>query len=244
MKLHRKIAHLLGYELIRRQSGHLNLHDHLHHLFNTYGVNLVLDVGANVGQFAKALRAAGYAGHIASFEPVSISFSQLQQASQADPHWQAYPFALGKEEATKTIHVPQDTSLASFLNTNAYFNERYTEKGKLRAHENVQVRRLDSVIGEICSGIGNPRIYLKLDTQGCDLEVMQGAVGSLGRIVAMQSEISLAALYEGMPDYLSSLRYYQALGFEITGLYPVSRDRATLRIVELDCVMVHVPHVK
>jgi hypothetical protein len=44
-----------------------------------------------------------------------------------------------------------------------------------------------------------------------------------------------------MPDYLESLATYTKAGFVMTGLYPVSRDKQTLALIELDCVMRRVP---
>jgi FkbM family methyltransferase len=45
------------------------------------GINLVLDVGANVGQFGLSLRNRGYAGQIMSFEPVSDAFNELKKVA-------------------------------------------------------------------------------------------------------------------------------------------------------------------
>jgi hypothetical protein len=78
---------------------------------------------------------------------------------------------------------------------------------------------------------------LKLDTQGWDLEVLRGADACISRIGAVQSEVSLKAIYKGMPSFIEAITEWNRLGFEITGMFPVSRDTNNLAIVEFDCVM-------
>jgi len=99
------------------------------------------------------------------------------------------------------------------------------------------VVRLDAMISEITQGIEDPRIYLKMDSQGYDLQVFAGASGCLPLVLGMQSEIALQQLYEGMPDYLTSLATYNSAGYSITSLIAVSRDES-LSIIEFDCLMV------
>ena len=54
----------------------------------------------------------------------------------------------------------------------------------------------------------------------------------------MQAELALMTIYEGMPRLPGALADYEAAGFEVTALYPVSRERRTARVLEFDCVMV------
>jgi hypothetical protein len=85
--------------------------------------------------------------------------------------------------------------------------------------------------------VAEPRPYLKLDTQGWDLEVIDGGPQTLPRVLALQTEVSCRAVYEGMPTMATSLDVLAAHGFAVSGLFPVTRD-ADLRVVELDCVAV------
>jgi hypothetical protein len=86
--------------------------------------------------------------------------------------------------------------------------------------------------------VGFDRPYLKLDTQGFDIEVLRGAADSLQAVRALQTEASVQGIYKGMPGYMDTLRHLDGLGFDITGMYTVSRDNA-LRLVEFDCVMIN-----
>jgi len=82
----------------------------------------------------------------------------------------------------------------------------------------------------------NSRVFLKLDTQGYDLEVLKGAAHSLQYIHGLQSEISCKAIYQGMPAHIESLQIIDQLGYEITDIYPLAHDKQDMSLLEFDCV--------
>ena len=98
------------------------------------------------------------------------------------------------------------------------------------------MRRLDTLLPELVS-TADARIFLKSDAQGSDLEVLRGANGSLARIAAVQTEVPIKTIYEGMPSYTQVLGFLERHGFELTGVFPVTRDQE-LRVLELDCILV------
>ncbi|MFQ5700740.1 MAG: MBL fold metallo-hydrolase [Acidobacteriota bacterium] len=102
----------------------------------------------------------------------------------------------------------------------------------------VTVRRLDSIFADAIRGMGDPRVFLRMDTQGYDLDVIAGAGGCLGQIRGLQSELSVLPLYGGMPNNVEALAEYRRLGFEPTGIYPIFRSDETLMLAKLDRVMV------
>src|ERR1700751_2124160 len=67
-------------------------------------VNLVLDVGANLGQYVDHLGGEGYPGRIVSFEPTASTFDQLRIRSKDDPAWHVRRLALGEERGTAQLH--------------------------------------------------------------------------------------------------------------------------------------------
>jgi hypothetical protein len=107
----------------------------------------------------------------------------------------------------------------------------------VRRRINVNVRTLDAVVTEIAEERSAGPIYLKLDTQGFDLEVVKGAGQSIERVRALQTEVSIVPIYHGMTDCRASIETLTNYGFELSGLWAVNRD-ATLRAIEFDCVMV------
>ena len=210
--------------------------EHVAAVLDLYRVNLVVDVGANRGQYAKRLRRAGYRGRIASFEPVPDVFERLREAASGDARWSVHPYALGAEETETSMHVVPGT-LSSVLAPTDFGAERYAQL-RAPAAQPIVVRRLDGMLDELTSGLPDPRIYLKLDTQGYDVEVFRGAGARVREFVGMQSEVALMRIYEGMPRLPEALALYEESGFEVTALYPVSRETATARVLEFDCVMV------
>jgi hypothetical protein len=94
------------------------------------------------------------------------------------------------------------------------------------------------MLDELLTGLEQPRPYLKLDTQGFDLDVFTGAGDRIEEFVGMQSELPLMQIYEGMPRLPEALGVYEAAGFDVAAMYPVSRQGKTGRVLEFDCVMV------
>jgi FkbM family methyltransferase len=206
-------------------------------IFQDFAVDLVLDVGANTGQFAHDLRAF-YHGDLISFEPVSAAFHQLVGKTSRDPRWKVCQFALGSQTSTQTINVSQRTELSSFLKTSAYGAGRFGEHAATTGQEVVSVRRLDDVLDEIVPDCARRRIFLKMDTQGYDLEVFKGLGNKLPHVVALQSEVSLIPIYEGMPHWTDAIASYERAGFGVAGLFPITLDAC--RVIEFDCLMVRI----
>lgn len=169
-------------------------------VFNDLAIDLALDVGANLGQFAHDLRLC-YRGELISFEPVSAVFQSLVRTACRDPHWKVYQLALGSEKSKRIINVYPGTELSSFLKTNAYCAEKFGAGAETVQREVVSVRRLDEVLEEVAPYCRGKRIFLKMDTQGYDVEVFKGLGDKLEHIFAIQSEVSLIPLYEGMPHW-------------------------------------------
>ncbi len=237
MKFHHKFAGMFGYDLIKIKKNHLTLESHLVNLFKTLDINCVLDVGGNVGQYAMMLRKTGYEGRIISFEPVSETFKILSEHAKDDPAWDVYNFALGEKDEEKVINVTASSDFSSFLDPSDYAKDAYAGSSKILEKETVKIKTLDDCVNEIIPDITASNIHLKLDTQGYDLQVVKGASDTLPFIKSLQSEVSVTPVYDETPDYIESIVAYRALGFEVTGMYPVSRDRMSQILIEFDCVM-------
>ena len=216
---------------------------HVAGVLEHYGVNCVIDVGGNRGHYGRMLRAIGYKGRIVSFEPVPHLHRKLARAARKDPKWSVHRLALGPEDGSTAMHVVPETAkgwragLSSMLAPTEFGSERYPELAELETEE-VELRRLDGLLDELTADITEPRIYLKLDTQGYDLQVFEGLGDRARDVVAMQSEVALAEMYEGAPHMSEALSTYEAAGLSVSGLFLVSRNWTTWRAVEYDCVLV------
>ncbi len=201
---------------------------HLKALLALTRINCVLDVGANRGQFSHELRAIGYRGLIVSFEPVESEYRSMQTRFADDRAWIGRQFALGSAPATLTMRVPKLTVMSSLLEPVAFEADTRSET--------VAVQRLDAVLPAMLAAIDRPRVFLKMDTQGYDLEVFKGASACMDLIFGLQSELSVQPLYRAMPHYLEALAMYEAAGFDLYNLSVVNRV-ADGGLLELNCFM-------
>lgn len=233
----KRVANRFGLDIVRHPSRH-SLQWHLRLLFAHLDINCVLDVGANLGQYARFLREHGYEGHIVSFEPVPEAFDALQRAMGGDPRWRGFRYALGEHDGEASFQVSGgDAQASSLLELNEEGPKRWGSDHALLRRETVQVRRLESVLDTVTDGIARPRIYLKMDTQGYDLRVLEGAGARLPEVLALQSELAVHEFYEGMTPFAEALARYRAYGYAITGIFPLTREHDHLRVIEFDCVM-------
>lgn len=156
-------------------------------------VGLVLDVGANVGQFAKELRVLGYKGRIISFEPLSSAYNILQKESGKDKKWQIVNIGLGDEDHTARINISGNSYSSSLLDMKPA-HLAAEPASKYIGTEEITVRKLDNIFDDYCRD--GEEVFLKLDTQGYEKHVIEGALTSLDRISCIQLEMSLVPLYE------------------------------------------------
>lgn len=194
---------------------------------------LVIDVGANTGQYALQLRTLGYDGDIVSFEPVAATFAKLSMAAAPDPRWHVRQLALGGKDGSQRMHILPRSDFNSFHRPNdfALSNiERIAPEGV----EEVVVRRLEGVLNELGKRFDTSSIFLKTDTQGHDIEVLRGGVGSLDAVTGLQAEVPVNALYEGVPPLNDTLAFYGEIGFQAVGFRPISW--ADGRLLEMDAL--------
>ena len=235
------ISRSFGYDIMPlREVKERDFAIHLGQLFRTLDIDCVLDVGANTGQYRDFLRErALFQGRVVSFEPVTHNARILLDRAANDSRWSIESYALGSKHGPASLNVSMESQFSSFLepasSTRATSFAGLMEAGHT---ENVIVETLDDVFPSLQQRLGFRNPYLKIDTQGYDLEVLRGAARSLRQIKALQIEASIIPIYKGMPNYVESIEFLNRLGFSITGLYPISRDEK-LRLIEFDCVMIN-----
>lgn len=218
-----------------KQGGNAAL-KHAASILRALDVNCVLDVGANVGQFGQRLRRAGYKGRIVSFEPLPPLAAELRKAASRDADWHVVEHALGDVDTEMEINA-RPGAMSSLLPASE-FGKEWHPRLRIAEKERITVRRLDALYDSVVAGLDHPRVYLKLDTQGYDLMAFAGAGDRIGEFLGMQSEVSCVPIYEGMPRMPEQITVYEDAGFAITGMFPVTRDRRSLRVIEFDVVMV------
>ena len=214
--------------------------EHIAWILRELDINCVLDVGGNVGEYGRLLRSGGFTGRIVSFEPVSHTADRLRDAAKDDPDWHVIECALGETEEKAEITVVGGRGATSSLLDVSEFGKAWSPRLQGVAKQMVDVRRLDSVFDSAVSGMDAPRVFMKMDTQGYDLPAFRGAGERLEDILGLQSEVASVPLYEGMARLPEQIAAYEEAGFESTGMFPVTRDRKSLRVIEFDVVMIRI----
>lgn len=202
-------------------------------MFAEHGITHVLDVGANTGQYGRMLRRhVGYRGSITSFEPVGSTYERLRSQIRKDPRWTVHRLALSDEAGERQINVMNASELSSLYTPSTSETKAFSGVNTVIRTEVVQTVRLDEFLD------GGDDYFLKLDTQGHDLTVLEGANTMLDRICACQIEVSCLRIYEGIPTMSDALRYMDRIGFDLCGLFPIAVVRPN-RVVEFDAVFVN-----
>jgi FkbM family methyltransferase len=194
-------------------------------------IDLVLDIGANVGQFGREMRAAGYRGRIESFEPIPDVFAKLRATASGDPAWKVHNLALGPRAADVTLNVSANTFSSSVLGMLATHERAAPESAYVRK---VQVRqaRLDDMWAELRAGAARP--MLKLDVQGYEHEVFAGAETALKESRVVQVEMSLVPLYEGSPIHTRTCDFLRERGYRLVSVEPGFADPVTGHLLQMD----------
>ena len=200
-------------------------------LFQTFQIDTVLDVGANVSQFAEELRKdIHYTGRICSFEPLSSAYSILEARARKDPRWQTFNFALGNAEEKKSIHIANNSQSSSLL-AMLPAHVRSAPDSRYIAEETISVRKLDSIYPELCSQSRN--VLLKIDTQGYESFVLEGAAHSLPLIHTLQLELSNVPLYDGQLLFHELYSMLAKTGYALVAIEPAFAA-PTGEILQLD----------
>lgn len=227
----RKIAGHFGYEILGPSRAYATQRS-LAKLLQEEKINLVLDVGANSGQFGSELRAARYNGRIISFEPQSAAYAELKTRTANDPAWTvAERTAVGAQTGSVSIHIAANSVSSSILSMLPSHSEAAPESGYVDT-ETVPVNTLDN----LCSFDPNDRVALKIDVQGYERQVLQGASRVLGRCQVVISEMSLVPLYEGQVLAHEFWALLTAEGFAPWSLEPGFRHPKTGRMLQIDGV--------
>lgn len=212
--------------------------ENLRRLFQLLSIDLVIDVGANEGQFRDGLRGqAGYAGRIVSFEPVPRLARALRARAAADPLWIVEDRALGAAAGTAEFHVAEDTQFSSLLKPRADQIAVHQAKSEIRETVDVEVATLNDVLPALVARHAPRGVFLKIDTQGFDVEVLKGGAASLHLVSALQTEAAVRPLYEGAPGYREVIDLAAAGGFVISGFF-ANNEGSFPELIEFDCQMI------
>ena len=201
-------------------------------LFIGFGIDVVLDVGANTGQYGHELRHdLRFGGRICSFEPMSDAYGRLEARATGDPMWTTYQLALGDVVGRATINLAANSESSSILEMLPSHSDAAPE-AQFVGTEEIQVETLDAIFDDVARP--GERVYLKIDTQGFEGRVLRGADRSLATIDTIQVEMALTPLYDGEMAFRDLLDLLLGRGYEMVGLEPGFSDPRTGRLLQVD----------
>lgn len=221
----------LGYD-IRRFDPSASPAAQLFFSMRKFEIDLIFDIGANHGQFASGIRSAGYEGKILSFEPLSIAHTKLLKVSDGDPNWDVFSrCALGDRNGEIEINIAGNSESSSILpmletHLSAAPQSAYVES------EITPITKLDSVAERFLRGARAP--FLKIDTQGFEWQVLEGARDTLPLLKGVMVELSLVPLYEGQRLWQEMISRLEKDGFTLWALQPGFTDPSNGRVLQMD----------
>lgn len=198
------------------------------------GIDVLLDVGANEGQYAETMRNYGFAGRIESFEPGASAYARLaQRAARAGERWRAHPYALGATDGEADLLVSENTECSSLLPV-LPVSIAADPASRTDHAERISLRRLDGLFDSLVQPGETP--MLKVDVQGFERAVLEGAAGCLDRMAGVQVEVSLVPLYEGEASFEEVTALLRPYGFSLSSVEPGFTDVRTGRLLQMDAL--------
>lgn len=198
-----------------------------------FEIDCVFDVGANVGQYASELREFGFQGRIESFEPLPTVLPTLHSKAQKDKNWNVHEFALGSENSRSSIHISANSPSSSFLPLDKNLDTCNLNLADVGTAE-VEIRKLDSIFVDLRQNSRN--LFLKVDTQGFERHVIEGASQSLGEFQLVQLECSLVSSYLGETLIEDMIALMRQNGFVPWWLVDGFRHNRTLQLYQADVI--------
>lgn len=225
----------IGYTLSKYRP-QLDPYQRLIRVAKAHDVSTILDVGANRGQFAKALLKAGYDGSMVSFEPLAEAHARLQAAAAGKANWKVYRrCALGSRSGLAKINVAGNSQSSSFLP----MLDRHLEiapHSRYVGTEDVEMLTLDQVLKDDFPQ-GAP-FGLKMDVQGYEREVLEGLDAERGRVALIYTELSLMPLYAGEAKLTEIIDGLAVDGFRCVSLTPNFVDPNTYEVLDVNALFV------
>jgi FkbM family methyltransferase len=195
-------------------------------------IDLVVDVGANDGHFARKIRINGYKGDIVSFEPTSGPFEAMKAAAATDPKWEVRKLGLADAPGSAKIHLSENTHFSSLRHATPAAVDHHAQ-ARFIGTEKIELTTLDEVV----KGYEGRRVFVKIDTQGYEEPVLRGARGVLASVIGVQMELPAVHFYEKVWQLADAMRFMDEAGFVLAQVHPVNYAREDpSSAVEFDCI--------
>ncbi|MFZ2628318.1 MAG: FkbM family methyltransferase [Rugosibacter sp.] len=194
--------------------------EHMSALRQLAGCRMVVDIGANRGQFALVARQCFPAARIVSFEPLPGPAAIFRRVFAQDDAVMLHEAAVGPSPGEAVIHLSARDDSSSLLPITARQNALFPGTAEAGT-ATIRVARLaDHVSAEIIA----PPALLKLDVQGFELQALAGCEDVLARFAWVYVECSFVELYAEQAFADAVIAWLRERGFVLQGVYNMAYD--------------------
>lgn len=229
ISLIRDRVNTLGFDVIHYPGGVLKKRQDLLRL---YDIDLIIDVGADVGNYGSQMRSLKYKNKILSFEPILSSYKHLLKKKSKDSLWFAENIALGDVNEERIFHIANNDGRSSSLREMLSAHVEAAPHAAIVRQEKVQVRRLDDLSYPVLHDA--KRVFMKIDTQGYEMEVLKGSENYLQKITGVQVEMSFMPLYKDQALFFELFQYLNGHGYQLCSLENGFTNPATGQLLQCD----------
>lgn len=200
-------------------------------LFYHHKITKIIDVGANNGQYALEMFDLNFKGKIISFEPVKSTFQSLELKVKNNSNWQAFNFGLGNKNEQMKINISKNTFSSSLLDILPN-HVRNAPDSEIIGTETVTIKTIDTIYKDFVNE--KDIVLLKLDVQGFEKKVLEGAAESLKKIHGIQIEMSIEELYKEEMLFLDMIIFLKSYGFNLHSLENGFYNKETGKLLQVD----------
>lgn len=194
----------------------------------TNEIDLVLDVGANIGQYANGIIENGYKGDIWSIEPLPNEFLILKKKSEKYKCWKVFNCAFGLKDSEGYInYYKKESVISSILEFHSDFNHQ-AEVIK----EKIKIVNGDNFLKH--QPTRHKNIFLKIDCQGYEKFILDGLKKSIKYFKGIKIETSIQNTYNGESKYYEIIQFFRNLDYELWSVENIAMDQTKGRFKQID----------
>lgn len=209
-------------------------------LMKFMSINKVFDIGANVGNYGKELRKYKYDGKIFSFEPINNIFIKLNETSLKYNDWDTFNYALGDSDTYSEINVSEVSDTSSILDLLPEQILNAPQSIYVR-REKIEIKTLDSIFSSFVSH--DDRVMIKIDTQGFEKKVLEGASKVLNNVSIIQLEMSFVQLYQNETLFFEMNTFLNEKGFFLYSIENGFSNKENGRLLQADGIYINVSKI-
>ena len=213
-----------------------NFYYHIVKTLEFYDIDLVIDIGANEGQFAKKIIEYGYKNEIISFEPMKSAFIELEKNSKKLTQWKTVNLGFGKENSFEFLNISKNSVSSSILQVLKTSTDVEPDT-KFISKEKIELITLNQYLSN--NEYKDKNIFVKIDTQGFEKNIILGAEKVKDKIKGFLVELSIVKLYSSTEPFSEMIDFLNKLGFELWSIERGFSNKKTGQTLQVDAIFIN-----